>query len=149
MKLLLLLTLCFSTVAANAFINKSEIIKIEKMIPHSALTFRYLSMDGQTIYKCKHTEQNEWSDWKVYCGPNQKKQFSVHLMVNKYTRTRIPHNSYEIAYWLTNRSNPRNLDLTSQTTWFHLKDASNFHEISLSQSTENDLAGLYLTIKPY
>jgi hypothetical protein len=116
-------------------------------IPHHAFSFKYKSFDGQVNLNCKHVEINEWYDWKVYCGQNQERVFHVHLKVSKLSRSRVPHTSYEVLYWITEKNNDNRGGGT--TMWFHIQEKANFHEISMSQSVDNDTAGLYLKIKPY
>lgn len=118
-------------------------------IPHSAMNFKYMSYDGQVILNCKHTEINEWYDWEVYCGPNREKVFSVHLALSKYQRDVIPKNSYELLYWLTDRTDSRDLKGYGSTVWVHLREPSQFYQIKASVSVDNDTAGLYLTLNQF
>lgn len=113
-------------------------------LPEELLSFTYQSFDGQIVLKCKHKVINEWGDWDVKCGEKDEKIFSVHLLVNKYTRPRLPRNSFEILYWITDR---KTMEAAGATTWLHLNDETSLHSINASQSTQSDTAGLYLTIQ--
>lgn len=135
MKLLvLLITLSSLTFAKTKF-----------KLPSEVLDFKYQSFDGQIVYKCNHKEINEWGDWEVICGDKSQKIFSVHLLVNKYTRPRLPRVSFEILYWITDR---KTMEAAGATTWLHLRNESDLYAINASQSTAEDTAGLYLNIKP-
>lgn len=110
------------------------------------LSFKYKSFDGQVNKNCKHYKINEWYDWKVLCGDNKDKVFSVHLKVTQHRRTRTPKSLYEVLYWITDRTD--SYKGTGTTVWFHLNEETSLNKISVSQSTDNDTAGLYLDIKP-
>lgn len=118
--------------------------KTQIKLPEEFLTFKYQSFDGQINLKCTHKAINEWGDWNVLCGDKQEKNFSVHLIVHKYSRPRLPKTSYEILYWITNRET---MEAAGATTWLHLNDETSLHSINTSQSTQSDTAGLYLDIK--
>lgn len=140
-KLLLFLILASTSVLA-------ETKSIEK-IPHNAMKFQYMSFDGETILNCKHNKINEWYDWEVYCGPNREKVYSVHLALSLYKRNVIPKNSYELLYWVTDRTSKNGLQSYGTTVWVHLQEPSPFYRIQASVSVENDIAGLYLTINQF
>jgi hypothetical protein len=106
------------------------------------LTFKYMGFDGGEILNCSHKEINEWGDFNVDCG---RKNFAVHLKVSKYTRLVIPKVSFETLFWVTDRSD--NYKGTGTTVWHHLNEETNLNSIVISQSTDNDTAGLYLTIQ--
>lgn len=113
------------------------------------IEFRYMSFDGQITMNCRHDIENDLShDWYVSCKSDEgySKVYRVHLKVSKYTRTRLPKNSYEVLYWVTDRT-PRVPVGTGTTVWFHFNDNTDLSGISLSQSVDEDTAGLYLTIK--
>ena len=144
------------------FLSLSNLIfaqKIEKKVPfgrldenfkslsHGDISFKYKSFDGQIYYNCKHNKINQWGDWKVYCGENLEKKFSARVALRKYTRPRLPKTSFEVLFWITNKSTS-SYEGTGTTFWFHLKDVADYQEVSVSQATDNDTAGLYLTIDP-
>ncbi|NCN27335.1 hypothetical protein GW915_07145 [bacterium] len=109
------------------------------------LKFEYRSFDGGFSHPCRHKQENEFGmDWAVECGPDFSRKFGVHLKLSAYPHKTPPRLSYELLYWVADRNNSSS-DVGS-TTWFHLEEHSPLHSVQVSQSVDNDLAGLYLTI---
>jgi hypothetical protein len=136
MKLLLLsLLICFST---TAFSKELE------------LKFTYKSYDGQLTYSCDHKLTNELTKfYDIYCfddANNLKKKFFAIVRVSKYTRPRLPRNSYEITYRISQRDAVRGPQHVGTTNWMHFNNETDLATMTLSQAVENDIAGLYLDI---
>ena len=114
-------------------------------IPHDSISFLYQDWDGTLTYKCKHYKVGDLTlDWRVVCGDKKQKEFTVHLKISRYTRPVAPKNSYEVLYWITNKTN--NYEGSGTTTWFHFNEDTSPHSMSFSQSTDDDTAGLYLRV---
>ena len=113
------------------------------------LTFRYEQFDGGSSLSCeKYLADAASQDWDVKCSDETGKvvkSYLVHLWVTVYRRDFEPRTSYEVLYWITDfsRSVPES---AGTTVWFHVRDASELSGIDVSQSVENDTAGLYLSI---
>lgn len=139
-----IITLLFLLVGnawADDGLNDVDKEQLEKLTS-SRLVFTYQSFSGDTYIRCSH-QRAPWMGWNVTCD---HKKFYVHLVLSRYIRPVVPKASYELLYWVTDR----NLDIphtVGSTTWFHLKEFSDLHEIYVSQSIERDTAGLYLRIR--
>jgi hypothetical protein len=114
------------------------------------LKFNYIRFEGGAFLRCAHRlEDAAAQDWRVSCeGEGIRREYRVHLWVTHYTRNVEPRSSYEVLYWVTDLSEPGETHGVGTTIWFHLKDESALHSISVSQSVENDTAGLYLDLDP-
>lgn len=136
MKYLLILILSFSCFAKL----KSENMK-----------FTYRSYDGQINYQCDHKLVNDLAHiWELYCfdeNNNLKKKFSTTVWISRYTRTRSPQNTYELIYRITEKPSPTQRRDSGSTHWINLEKDAPLHSLTLSQSVENDTAGMYLEIK--
>lgn len=136
MKYLLILLFSFSCFAKL----KSENMK-----------FTYRSYDGQINYQCDHKIVNDLANiWDLYCfdeSNNLKKKFSTTVRVSRYSRTRSPQNSYELIYRITEKPSPTQRIGSGSTHWINLEKDGPLHSLTLSQSVENDTAGIYLEIK--
>lgn len=114
------------------------------------LSAKYQSYDGQIIYDCDVKKAHDIAPiYDVYCFDNndiQKKKFSVVISVSRYTRPRQPANSVELMFRVSDYSQTPAIH-SGSTHWVHLKEDSPLHSLSLSQSVENDNAGLYISIK--
>ena len=108
--------------------------------------FIYKSFDGQIIKNCTYKPINEWYDYEVKCD---EKVFSVHLLVRSYTRQLTPKTTIEVLYWINNKTVPNRIEGSGSSIWFDLTEKTAFEAITVSQSTDQDTAGLYLYIKPY
>ena len=116
------------------------------------LRFTYQGFEGDNYFPCTHAlESAEAQDWKLICknpnGPGTR-QFRIHLWVTAYTHTNAPKLSYEILYWVTDLSDSAHIVAVGGTTWLHLSEPSALAGIELSQSVENDTAGVYLKLNP-
>lgn len=108
------------------------------------LRFVYRTFDGTRAVGCRHEIYNAPAqDWKVVCGP---KSYLVHLWVTVYRRDTEPKTSYEVLYWVTDLSVPQKPEYTGTTVWFHMKGEPTLHSLTVSQSVDNDVAGLYLDL---
>ena len=112
------------------------------------LSFNYISYEeiqgSPQQVKCTHAIENELSqDWVVTCG---SKHYSVHLWLSEYHKAQIPKASFELLYWVSDRSVARETKDTGTTLWFNFKEPSDLHSISAKQGVDNDTAGLYLDI---
>jgi hypothetical protein len=116
------------------------------------LRFRYIPFEHGEILPCRHELLDEASrDWAVKCSDEQGrglKQFTVHLWVTRLERTREPRLSYEVLYWITDRTRPNAPRGSSSTIWFHFRDPSELHSLELGQGVSDETAGLYLTYLP-
>jgi len=114
------------------------------------MKFKYQSYDGELIYDCDHKVANDiMKIYDVYCfdqNNNLKKKFSANVIISQYTRSFTPKTSLEIIYRVTDstRALPEH---GGSTHWVHMNESSPVSHMSLSQSVENDIAGLYLEIK--
>jgi len=118
-------------------------------LDHEQLTFVYQELNSPwPSFACKH-ESDGPVDWKVYCKLDNNKvvEFGVHLLINRYTKTRHGLGAYEVLYWVTDRTlaNVRTYD--SSTIWIHNSTNDNFvNRFDLSQGIVNDMAALQLGI---
>ncbi len=114
------------------------------------LTFRYQQYDGETSLGCvEYLANPDSQDWDVKCADATGavvKHYVVHLWVTVYHRTVEPKTSYEVLYWITDFSRATPVG-AGTTVWFHVRDESQLSGIDVSQSVEDDTAGLYLSIK--
>jgi hypothetical protein len=144
-KLLQCLVLFLGTLATKA--GHAQNLRLN---PES-LTFVYQDYSGETRFRCQQRLENELSqDWIVECHNEigeVKKAYRVHLWVTRYERKVQPKVSFEILYWLTDLLKMSVAKTsTGSTTWVNLKEPSDLHSLSLSQSVDLDTAGLYLDI---
>jgi hypothetical protein len=115
----------------------------------ATMKFKYQSYDGELIYDCDHKIANDiMKIYDVYCFDQQnrlKKKFSANVIISQYTRSFAPKTSLEIIYRVTDstRAMPEH---GGSTHWVHMHESSPVSHLSLSQSVENDIAGLYLDI---
>lgn len=120
-------------------------------LDETKMKFTYRSYDGQTNYVCDHKLVNDLAHiWDLYCFDenNQlKKKFSATVWVSKYSRDRSPENTYELIYRVTQRISSTQIKHTGSTNWINLEKNSPLASLTLSQSIEDDTAGLYLEIK--
>jgi hypothetical protein len=137
------------SIFVSTFIFASEARAQNFRLTPENLKFEYISFDSEIRYHCQHKLENAASqDWLVECRDDfgsLQKQYRVHLWVTGYHRAVAPKLSYEILYWLS--------DLMQQpatghgsTTWLNLKEGGELHSISVNQSVDGNVAGLYLDI---
>ena len=135
---LLILVLTFITLSASA-------LEPEQM------KFTYMTYDGDQILHCKHFAIDEFKfDWDVTCKNKEGtfyKLYRAHVSLAKYSRPSIPMTTYEVLYWVTEKSSGQVYG-SSTSLWFNFKNEADFHGLTISQSVEKETAGLYLDIKP-
>lgn len=115
------------------------------------LRFRYEGFDSGLVMTCRHEIENAASqDWKVFCQDatgRHKREYGVHLWLSAYRHATPPELSYELLYWVTDRTQPRVRVYDSTTIWFHLDRISQVSRVQARVGVENDSAGLYLELK--
>lgn len=138
MKILFLLLAVFTT---NIF---------AKDLSASQMKFSYKSYDGETNYDCEHKISNDLAHiWDLYCFDENnviKKQFTATVWISKYQRQASPQNTYELIYRISDQ-NLSSILHTGSSHWINLDQDSGLHSLTLSQSVENDLAGIYLDVR--
>jgi len=108
------------------------------------IRFTYAPWEGGQWLKCRHElDDPAAQDWSVVCGDNEK-IYRVHLWLKLYTRPVRPQASYELLFWVTDRTQPRRIVNVGHTTWFHMKDPASLDRISTREAVDNDTGGLYL-----
>ena len=115
------------------------------------IRFVYGSAEEGPLLSCQHAFFNELGqDWAVKCADEmgRSRKYDVHLWVTAYERDHVPHVSYEVLYWVTDKSAPATNAYSSSTLWFHLKDKSEMHMMELKQYLENDMRYLEVQIRP-
>lgn len=89
-------------------------------------------------------------DRNVFCSLNGIKHwFLVHLVLNYYPKTNEGLGAYEMLYWVTDFTDPKQPRSDSHTLWIHNSSAEN--RVKLFESSvgiENDNAYLRLKIRP-
>lgn len=119
-------------------------------IDASMLDFTYQPNESAGL-PCKHTLVNPASqDWDVICQSADGKEshrYGVHLWVTTYPRDVEPKVSYEVLYWVDDRSEKSSSH--GSTIWFHLKDQSAIQKIEVGQFVDNGSSSLDmdLTVK--
>ena len=115
------------------------------------MKFTYMTYDGDQILHCKHFPIDEFKfDWDVTCKNESGsfyKLYRAHVSLSKYSRPSIPMTTYEVLYWVTERTSGQVYG-SSTSLWFNFKNEADFHGLTISQSVEKETAGLYLDIKP-
>lgn len=87
-------------------------------------------------------------EWDVVCVKNGRYlKYGVHLVLNRYPRTRPGGAGYELLYWVTDWTDPAHPKSTSTTLFMHLATEED-HALLMEGATgiDNDLASLRLTI---
>lgn len=153
--LLLAATAMFPAWSQEQGFQKASGASVSGNLPITAekIRFHYSTFEPWITLPCTHQiEHGPSQDWKVVCEDSDqryRKEYVVHLWVKAYKRDRFPRLSYELLYWVTDRSSSTGRPSgTGATIWFHLNDPTSLHSIQASQSVENDTAGLYLEFKP-
>ena len=115
------------------------------------MKFTYMTYEGDQILHCKHFPVDEFKfDWDVTCKNENGsfyKLYRAHVSLSKYSRPSIPMTTYEVLYWVTEKSSGQ-IYGSSTSLWFNFKNEADFHGLTISQSVEKETAGLYLDIKP-
>lgn len=117
-------------------------------LTHEQLKFVYQELNSPwPSFACKHEEDGPF-DWKVYCKlDNKVAEFGVHLLINRYAKTRFGQGAYEVLYWVTDRTSPKVRVYDSTTLWIHNStNDNNVNQFNLNQGIVNDMAALQLTI---
>lgn len=115
------------------------------------MKFTYMSYEGDQILKCKHFATDEFKfDWDVTCkneGGSFYKIFRAHVSLAKYHHPTPPKSTYEVLYWVTDRTTGQVYG-SSTSLWFNFNNDADFNGLTISQSVDQETAGLYLDIKP-
>lgn len=138
-----LLTSPFALAAAPSSkpISRNELI--------DKISFQYMTSDGDYQLSCKHLPNAQLDmDFDVYCGKGTSnlKQYLVHLIIRPIAN-KPDETSYEILYWVTDRSQGNSPVFSSTSQIITLDQETRLKRLSLSQSLENDSAQLYLSYK--
>jgi hypothetical protein len=114
------------------------------------LKFSYQSYEGDIILECRHFAIDEYKmDFDVTCK-NQNgfyKLFRTHVVLSQYQRPMTPQNTYELLYWVTDKTTNK-ISSNGSSLWLNAFEKNTFHSLTIGQSVDNDTAGLYLDIKP-
>ena len=87
-------------------------------------------------------------EWDVVCFKNGKYlKYSVHLVVNRYPKTRLGGAGYEILYWVTDWTDPSQPGSTSNSLFMHMATPDE-RALVVESATgiDNDMSSLRLTI---
>jgi hypothetical protein len=113
------------------------------------MRFQYKSYDGQISYECDHKKAHDVAPfYDIFCFDQNdvlKKTFFVVASISQVNRSVEPQSSIEINYRVTEKK--PHLFSSGSTHWIHLSEQSPLHSFQLSQSVEDDQAGLYLSIR--
>jgi hypothetical protein len=118
-------------------------------IKKEMISFIYAPNEDRS-YPCRHEVTNPMSgDWTVKCPYyNDVKEFSVHLVVRKYSKNTKPQSAYEILYWVTNRRpNSGGREFTGSSFMLSLEEKSYPNTFKMGQMVDNGFAHLDLKIK--
>ncbi|MFZ4715584.1 MAG: hypothetical protein ACOYL6_17805 [Bacteriovoracaceae bacterium] len=120
-------------------------------IESEQMNFKYMNYEGDMILHCKHFAIDEYKfDWDLTCKNETGsffKKFRAHVALSKYGHPTPPLSTYEVLYWVTDLTNNQTYG-TGTSLWFNFNNDADFHSLTISQSVDNDTAGLYLDIKP-
>ena len=116
------------------------------------LDFKYKELvEPFNEYPCHHQKASVGIyDWDVSClvRGNVRKYFA-HMAVSLYPKTNFGVNSYEILYWVTDKTDSKKNLNTSSTIWVHNSSPENVMRVlEVSQGIENDLSALKLVYFP-
>lgn len=143
MKALLALAL-FSSVGYADFGTNLQ-IKAEN------LKFTLQPVQGAVDTVCTHTLSNAASqDWEVLCKDSNgtvRNKYMVHLWVSRYGHASGPKVSFEVLYWVDDRSKANDIKSVGTTVWFHLKEETSIHSLQLNQFVDNGSSALEIEIK--
>lgn len=121
---------------------------IPKGLTPERLKFSYKTFEGDKDLKCFHEYADEFKfDWNVTCKDQATfyKIFRVHLSLAQYGHPTSPRSTYEVLYWVTDRTT-NHVYGTGTSFWLNTKNTSEFHSLTMGQSVDSDTAGLYLDI---
>ena len=140
-----LFALAFLSSAVYADFGTNLQIKAEN------LKFRLQPVQGAMDTKCTHTLTNAASqDWEVVCKNSEgavKNKYAVHLWVSRYGHASGPKVSFEVLYWVDDRSKANDIKSVGTTVWFHLNEDTSIHSLQLNQFVENGASALEMEIK--
>jgi len=115
------------------------------------IKFVHQPMQGQNDLTCTHKLINELSqDWEVLCkdkADKVKRSYSVHLWVSRYGHSNGPKVSFEVLFWVDDKTMPKDIKTLGTTTWFHLTEDTSLHALQLNQIVDNGLSSLELEVK--
>jgi hypothetical protein len=105
-------------------------------LKQNQVRFIYEPFEEGPAVACQHQAVSETNpyDLKVIC---QNHEYTVHLMLNRYTHPNAPKMSYELLYWVNNEG---------ATSWYHFTEATQLSSLESSQSVPGGVAGLRLKI---
>jgi hypothetical protein len=98
---------------------------------------------------CTHVIEDDLSqDWTVECVTVEgaRKLFRVHLWLKGYFRPQQPQATYELLYWVTDRTRGQTT-ATGTSLWFHFRETASLQSLTAGQSVDDDTAGLYLDVR--
>ncbi len=115
------------------------------------LKFNLQPVQGAVELKCEHRLVNEAAqDWEVLCkdsGGKVKNKYSAHLWVSRYSHNAGPKVSFEVLYWIDDRSAPKDPKSVGSTTWFHMNEDTSLHSLQINQFVDNGQASLEMEVK--
>ena len=76
----------------------------------------------------------------------QRSEIPGSFWVTEYTHPTAPRLSTEVLYWVTDLTDPNNARGTSTTVWFNVNDPTTLSSIDVTESVDDDLSGLDLTL---
>ncbi|MBI3505041.1 MAG: hypothetical protein HY059_09385 [Proteobacteria bacterium] len=130
---------------------KTPLILALLLLPASAfaqtMRFRYVPNEGDFGLDCTHERIQDLPDWRVSCGPNAEKKFSVHLIVRTFPGAGTK-STLEIMYWVTESSvGTKPPVFHANTSWLRFKSGGELESLSMHQGVENDYASLTIELK--
>ncbi len=141
----LALLLCLASSTSFAGFGDNLKIKAEN------IRFVHQPAQGPNELTCTHKLVNELSqDWDVICRDKSDKvarSYSVHLWVSRYGHANGPKVSFEVLYWIDDRTVAKDIKSLGTTTWFHLNEDTSLHSLQLNQIVDNGLSSLELELK--
>lgn len=114
------------------------------------LKFSYKTYEGDMDLPCRHFAVDEYKmDFDVTCKNESGfyKLFRTHVVLSQYQRPMTPQNTYELLYWVTDKTTNK-IYSNGSSLWLNSLEKNTFHSLTIGQSVDNDTAGLYLDIKP-
>lgn len=137
--------ICFFLLFVSAIAHAKP---IPKSLTPEQVKFSYKSFEGDKDLKCFHEYADEFKfDWNVTCKDQSTffKLFRVHLSLSQYSHPTAPQTTYEVLYWVTDKTTNQVYG-NGSSLWLNTKNKSEFHSLTMGQSVDADTAGLYLEI---
>lgn len=144
------LTMCLSaflSTSANNVFCASDSEKITLTKRNLEFTLQE-NLDPWALANCDHEPENNPVDWLVTCKLDQTKHvFRVHLVIQRYKKTRYGQSAHEILYWVTDATHPRSPAHASSTIWLHHRQPEvETNVLEMAQGVDNDLKSLRLKV---